>query len=102
MLHLGENVSEMLAVLAAFAVPGMRSILGSLERRLGQYLVDTPEPRRLNVGQPRRHAPISHRPIQLIFGEQFHRVGPEVIQGRLNPRVTFLGTVAGRTSQPLL
>src|SRR5258708_32239356 len=52
-LHLSENVSEMLAVLAAFAVPGVPSILGTLERRLGQYLVDTPEPRHLNVGQPR-------------------------------------------------
>ena len=69
MLHLSENVSEMLAVLAAFTVPGMRSIFGSPERRLGQYLVDTPEPRRLNVGQPRRHTPVSHRPVQLIFGE---------------------------------
>src|SRR6266404_8663698 len=59
-LQLGEYVAEMLAMLAAFAVPGIRSILGSLQRRLGEYLVDMPEPRRMNVGQPRRHAPISH------------------------------------------
>jgi len=35
-LHLGQNVSEMLTVLAALAMPGMRPILGTLQRRLGR------------------------------------------------------------------
>src|ERR1700730_14986789 len=66
-LHLGKNVAEMLAVLAALAMPGMRPIFGTPKRRLGQYLVDSPDPICLNVGQSGRDALIRHHPIQLIL-----------------------------------
>src|SRR5580704_13431506 len=55
-LHLGKNVAEMLAVLAALAMPRMRPIFGTLKRRLGQHFVDALDPGRLNVGQSGRHA----------------------------------------------
>src|SRR4030088_1590950 len=67
-LHLGKNVAEMLAVLAALAMPGMRSIFGPLKRRLGQDLIDSLDPSHVNVGQSGSHALISHHPIQLILG----------------------------------
>ena len=35
-LHLGQDVAQMLAVLAALAMPGMRAIRGPLQRRLAQ------------------------------------------------------------------
>src|ERR1700722_13709196 len=88
-LHLGENVAEVLAVLAAFAMPRMGTVLRTLERRFGEYRVEPREPRGAYVPQPPRHAAIGQRAVQLILGEQLHRVRPERIEGRLHTRVTF-------------
>src|ERR1700722_95312 len=93
-LHLGENVPEMFAVFAALAMPGMRAVLGAIERGLCEYLIDAQKPCRLNLRQPRCHALLGHGSVQIIFSEQFDGVGPESLQRRLHPRMAFFGAIA--------
>ena len=58
-LHLGEDVAQMLAVLAALAMPGMRTIRGPLQGRLAQDRIDARAPRGMNLGQIAAPMPLS-------------------------------------------
>ena len=86
----------MLAVLAALAMPGMRAIRGPLQGRLIQDRIDARAPRGMNLGQIRRDAALGHLTIQIIRGEQLHRVRPQQIKRGLRARMAFRGSVAGQ------
>ena len=93
-LHLGENVAEMLAVLAALAEPGIGKVPGPLERRLGENLIDARRPGGAHLGEARRDAARRHVAVELVLLEQLRRVAPQPLERGLHPRMALRRTVA--------
>src|SRR6202034_1409849 len=93
-LHLGEEVAEMLAVLASLAEPGIRSVGRTIEGRLGEHFVDVPVPRAPHLLERRRDAALGHVAVERIRLEELHRVGPEPLERSLRAAVAFLRAVA--------
>src|SRR6185436_5554484 len=93
-LHLGEQVAEMLGMVAPLAVPGVADVRRSFQRRLAQHVVDARGPARFELSQRRRDACASHFLVDLVSRKELTREAPQIIERVLHAEMTLLRSSA--------
>src|SRR5262249_30005827 len=93
-LHLSEQVAEMLGVHTALAVPGIRLSGGPRKGGGAQVLIHACRPSRRQLRQRGGDAGAAHALIDLIGCEQLRGEAPQIIECTLHALMALRGAIA--------